>query len=486
MNIKTQRPRKISRRRVTALLDQLTAAELVRVLGENEYIFKHALVQDTAYQSLLRNERRWLHHAIGDTLEKTHKGHANEYAAELAHHYAEAGDEEKTLVYAARAGDDAARVFAYPEATGFYELALNVVGQRLDSVERRRRFVDLTVKLVAVSLRTHGPAKSIERLCRAEDQLNGLQTEVQDRERLARVLFWMGDAYSHQNQQEQAVAYLQQVLQVAQDGINDETLLAIPLNVIGRALVAQGKYAQAEPLLAQAAPLLEMSANWYEWVLSVCFLGFARAAQGDTTAGLVETRRAIARAHELGTPIGISDSHILSSFIYHQCGAYNQMLEHSSAALKSARQMNDHLLTYVALNVRAWAYTLRGDFVFAEQDFQAGRSLAAHMGGQLFFTDLFYAAYAELALAQGNLPEAIARAQRTIELAQVVGSIFSTALAHRVWGQALALTAREIALEHFEQSLKLFREGNAQIEATRTENLITLFENGPVGAPVAA
>jgi predicted ATPase len=183
------RTKKFSHKRVSTALDQLSVAELVSVLQENEYLFKHVLVQDTAYQSLLRNDRRRLHGAIGQTLEKTYGRRANEFAAELAHHFFEAGDDEKKLFYTALAGDDAARVFAHPEATGFYELACDILEQRLDSVEGRRQFVDLTVKLVAVSLRTHGPAKSIERLSQAEDLLRDLQTEMQDRERLARVLF---------------------------------------------------------------------------------------------------------------------------------------------------------------------------------------------------------------------------------------------------------------------------------------------------------
>lgn len=442
-------------------------AELARVLAEPElaYVFKHALMQDTAYQSLLKNERRRLHRAIGDTLE--HSARADDLAAELAHHFSNAGDDEKTVVYAQRAGDNAARVFAYPEAAAHYERALDALTRLPETNEQHRQRVDVIVKLVAVSLRAHGPEWCLEKLRVAENRLRDLPNEPQDRERLARVHFWMGDAYSHLNQQREAIAYLQQVLEIAQAGVQDETLLAIPSNVIGRALVAQGKFADAEPLLVQAAPLLEKSANWYEWVLAVGFLGFARAAQGDTDAGLRETERAFQRARELGTPTGIGDSHIFTSFIYHQRGDYQAGLAHAKDALVAARQLDDQLLIFLAHNASAWAQTRLGNFQAAEQNFARAQELAAQQGGQLFFADLFSAAYAELALHQGNLGEARTRAERAVAIARSVGNVFSEGLARRVLAQTLA---RQDAAEHFAQSIQLFEIGNAQLEIKRTRD----------------
>lgn len=451
-------------------LSTIEQAELVRRLGDVElaYQFKHALVQDIAYASLLKQERKRLHRAIGATLERTYDERADEFAAELARHFAEAGDDAKTFYYAQRAGDAAAHLFAYPEAYTYYSHALEAVARLPDTPEQRRKRVDITVKLVAVSLRNEGPAKSLERLRIAETLVRDLGSEPEDRVRAARVHFWMGDAYSHLNQQREAIDYLQKVLAAAQEGIADETLLAIPSNVIGRALVAQGKFAQAEPLLAQAAPLLEKSANWYEWILAVGFLGFALAAQGKTEAGLQETRRAFARARELGTPIGMRDSHVFTSFIYMQRGEYDLMLEHANTALAGTARVEDHLITFVAYNVRAWAHTRLENFEKAEASFAQAQAMAADMGGQLFFADMFQAAYAELALRQGRIDDALERAERGVEMARQVGSLFSEGLAQRVWAQALAARHARGAEERFDTSEQLFEAGSAHIEAART------------------
>lgn len=464
-------------KKLHAPLTELVRAELVRALQEagnstvSTYVFKHALVQDTAYQSLLKNERKRLHRAIGFTLEREYGDRADEFAADLALHFGEAGDDEKTFGYAELAGDRAARIFAYPEAHAQYARALDALERVTDTAEYRRARVDLIVKLVAVSLRARGPEWSLERLRAAEKLLDGLHTD-EDRVRRARVHFWMGDAFSHLNQQRQAIEYLQEVLDTARAGIADETLLAIPANVIGRALVAQGQFRQAQPLLAQAAPLLEKSANWYEWVLAVGFLGFALAAQGDTDAGLQETVRARTRAQELGTPIGIADSHIFSSFIYMQRDEYAQAAADASAALRAATGLDDRLLIFLAHNAGAWAQVRLAHYDEAEHEFIQAQKAASEAGGQLFFADMFLAAYADLALRQGRLDQAIARAQHAIEVARAVGSVFSEGLAQRVWGQALAAAHPSEARAHLETGLALFESGNAQIEAARTRRAL--------------
>lgn len=447
-----------------AALERLEHAELVRALPTAEYVFKHALVQDTAYQALLRNERKRLHHAVGFTLERAYAERGDEFAAELARHFSEAGDNEKFLFYAERAGDVAARVFAFAEAYGHFRAAFDVLAHLPDTLSRRRQRADIVVKIVSTSLRSQGPEKSLELLQVAEAGLQEIPPDAQDRERMARLHFWMGDAYSHLNQQPKAISYLQQVLDAAKQGISDEALLAIPLNVIGRALVAQGKFADAEPLLAQAAPLLEQSANWYEWVLAVGFLGFARAAQGDTDGGLSETTRAFVRARELQTPFGLGDSRIFTSFIQMQRGDYPKMLADANEALHMAKQHDDHLLIFLAYNVRGWAHARLGQLPEAQANFETAQRLGAQAGGHLFFADMFEAAYAELALRQGNMDVARERAIHAVEMARATGSVFSEGLAQRVWAQTLA---HEPAAPHFAESIHLFEAGNAQIEAAR-------------------
>ena len=77
-----------------AKLTQLERAELLRRLEQEDiaYIFKHALTQETAYQSLLLKRRRSIHRRVAETYEIIYADRVEEFASLLTHHYAEAGE----------------------------------------------------------------------------------------------------------------------------------------------------------------------------------------------------------------------------------------------------------------------------------------------------------------------------------------------------------------------------------------------------------
>jgi tetratricopeptide (TPR) repeat protein len=91
---------------------------------ELEYIFRHALVQDAAYASMLKSDRRQLHRIVGEALEQLYKEHSDELAPQLGRHFSEAGEYELAIQYLQRAGDLAAGGYALNEAITHYTLAL--------------------------------------------------------------------------------------------------------------------------------------------------------------------------------------------------------------------------------------------------------------------------------------------------------------------------------------------------------------------------
>lgn len=131
--MKTKSKRRPTTSRIGASLTELLRAELVRVsdeaaegTAERAYTFRHTLIQETALATLLRNQSRRLHRLVAHALEKVNANRLDEYAAELAEHFAEAEDDAKTLEYSTRAGDIAARVFANGEALTHYARAIEI------------------------------------------------------------------------------------------------------------------------------------------------------------------------------------------------------------------------------------------------------------------------------------------------------------------------------------------------------------------------
>ncbi len=131
-------------------LDQLIDAELVFRRGRSQkggYIFKHALVQDAAYQSLLKSARLKLHARIAETLEQRYPEVAAVKPEIVAHHYSEAGFAELAIVYWLKAGTQAANRYAHPEAIAYLRLGLELVTEVDEAAKRSAMEIELQAAL---------------------------------------------------------------------------------------------------------------------------------------------------------------------------------------------------------------------------------------------------------------------------------------------------------------------------------------------------
>jgi class 3 adenylate cyclase/tetratricopeptide (TPR) repeat protein len=139
-----------------AALAKLVAAGTVFPEGrsaERGFIFKHALVRDAAYESLLLARRRDWHERIGVALEHAFPEVAANEPELLAHHFGQAGLAAQACDYRERAGDRAAARSAYQEAIAHYSAGLREAAALTSEDERQRRQLAFLLKL--------GPAQTI-------------------------------------------------------------------------------------------------------------------------------------------------------------------------------------------------------------------------------------------------------------------------------------------------------------------------------------
>jgi ABC-type oligopeptide transport system substrate-binding subunit/class 3 adenylate cyclase len=97
---------------------------------EPEYRFKHVLIQEAAYRTLVAERRGALHRRAATWLEQRYAGREDEVAGLLAHHWLAAEDEDKAVAYLARAGDRARQEYALDEAVGYYRELLPILERR--------------------------------------------------------------------------------------------------------------------------------------------------------------------------------------------------------------------------------------------------------------------------------------------------------------------------------------------------------------------
>jgi predicted ATPase/class 3 adenylate cyclase len=141
-------------------LDQLVAAELIfrrGVAPEATYTFKHALVRDAAYESLLKSRRQTIHQALLKVLE-TREDVAPEL---LAHHATEAGLMEKAIRYWRQAGNLALARPAYDEAVTHFTTAIGLVTEIQNLATWQQSELELQVQLAQVLLAKHGYGSAV-------------------------------------------------------------------------------------------------------------------------------------------------------------------------------------------------------------------------------------------------------------------------------------------------------------------------------------
>ena len=140
-------------------LGQLTEAELLFRRGfppHATYIFKHALIQEAAYQSLLRSTRQQYHQRIALTLEEQFPQAAESEPELVAYHYTEAGLASEAVPYWHRAGKRAAEGSAYTEAIAHLNKGLSLISKVPDTQKQAKLELDLQMTLASALMASKG------------------------------------------------------------------------------------------------------------------------------------------------------------------------------------------------------------------------------------------------------------------------------------------------------------------------------------------
>ncbi|HEX9095094.1 MAG TPA: adenylate/guanylate cyclase domain-containing protein [Candidatus Dormibacteraeota bacterium] len=273
---------------VGASLDALARAQLLVSSAPNQWSFKHALIQEVTYETLLLRQRKELHARVAAALETQS---ANDPASleVLAEHYARAEVSEKARRYSMAAGDLAAERMGFNEATGRYETALRLWG----SGDEEGRLA-LLEKLGNAAHLGNDPARARSALIEAESGWRGLG----NLQRAGATLSHLGRAHWATGEVDRAAEVLQRAIAMLEpQGPSPElarayawasTLHMLVGDVqVGADLAKEGlKIAEPLGLDAELSNLLNT-------------LGVCEASLGD--AGAIQR---LERAHELAERCG--------------------------------------------------------------------------------------------------------------------------------------------------------------------------------------
>ena len=355
-------------------LDQLTAAGLVFTRGaalHASFMFKHALVQDAAYNTMLRSQRQQLHARIGKVLEDQFPEIVDNQPEILAHHFTQAGLVDQAIEFWRRAGARSIARSTHSEAAGHFESALDLLGKLPPSRQRDERDLELTLALAVPLIAVHGFGSLREERALGAKELSD-KLRHSSRRFAAQRVAW--NSCLMRQPVPKTVTLARELVELA-EGDDDPAKLAVAQRALGYSFFVAGELPEAIENLNRGIALAHALSDrefavYGEHPGMVCLIyaGQTKILMGfpETGAQLIEAAIAHARheknAHSLAWALGVAAHSFLTQHETHATARF------ASEAIDTARE--HHLPQWLALGERC-----KGSAMHQLGDFAAGLDL---------------------------------------------------------------------------------------------------------------
>jgi TOMM system kinase/cyclase fusion protein len=344
-------------------LRRLVEAELVYQRGvppQSTYVFKHALIQDAAYESLLKSTRQQYHHRIAQVLETQFPETAETQPELLAHHYTEAGLTEQAVPYWHQASQNAIQRSAHVEAISHLRTGLALLQTLPETPEHTRREVDMLIVLGASLIATQGYAAP--EVGETYTYARHLCEHLEDASQLFPVVRGLWNYSLVRAELQMAHALGEQLLTLAQQ-IQDSAMLVAAHRSLGVTLYHLGAVTAAHTHCAQGIALYDpkqhrASAFLYGQDAGVVCHSYAALTlwiRGYPEQGLARSQEAVTLAQQMAHPFSLSFALSFAAVFYQLRRERHTAQEYAEAAISlTTDQGFPHWRAYSTI-LRAWA-----------------------------------------------------------------------------------------------------------------------------------
>jgi tetratricopeptide (TPR) repeat protein len=446
-------------------LGQLVVDELLYQRGRpprSRYLFKHALIQDAAYQSLLKRTRQQYHQRAAKLLEDQFPEVASTQPELVAHHYTEANCPAQAIAYWLRAGVAAASKSANLEAIDQFHRGLALVEVLSDMRERAERELDLQMAL--------GPALFATRnwrhpdIGRAYARAWELCHQLGDHSREFTALRGLLVYHLNLFEMEKALHFAEEALRVA-ERLGDAARLVGGHMSLGNVLYYQGKLEPALAHFRRGFELFDPHMQFPDWPGShpgvQCQFYPPRISWmlGYPDRSLAELRAAVRSAETLGHPLTLTQALCFAALVHIFRHEPSAAADSAGRALRICEEQRIAPFHAVALCADGWALAASGE---SEKGLaQIGQGLA---GIGLVGHDMFLALQADAQLAIGKPEAALASVAAGLEAVEKTGGSAAEAELYRLRGEALLAGAGTVseAETAIEKAIDVARRQNAK------------------------
>ena len=484
--------------RATASVDDSTLQRALAKLAESDllhqrgvppdaiYIFKHALIQETAYQSMLVSRRQQLHKRIADTLVERFPETTGTQPELVAHHYSEAGLAGQAVGYWQRAGQRAVERSANLEGIAHFAKGLHVLATLPDGRDRLECELTLRTALGPALMSTKGlGAREVE-----ENYTRALELcrQVGKRSELFAVLRGLWEFHELRGDLKTALELGEELFSLAVTAGDDPTLRLIAHDVLGDTLYWLGEFPRALEHLEHGIALYRIEehralahqhAGYDPGVACRMFSAYALWYLGYPDRALRRAEDAIALARELAQTFSMS--------LAVQFGAIVHQLRREAPLAKayaetvvslSTEQMNMFVLG-CGLVEQGWATGQEGKADEGLALILRGMDVCRSAGSVLEFPHP-WASLAETYREGGRIDKALEAIAEGLNQAQATSARFNEAELYRLRGELLLADAgsgAEEAERCFQQALEIARRQSAKsLELRAATSLSRLLE----------
>jgi predicted ATPase len=343
-------------------LGRLVEAELAYQRGlppQATYTFKHALIQDTAYESLLRSTRQGYHRRIAEVLAEQFPETAETQPELVAHHYIEAGINEQAVAYWRQAGEQAVQRSAYLETIGHLSNGLDTLNKLPCTRERDQYELQLQLSLALAFHASKG--QSADEVEYTYLRARELCEQLDEGQQLFRVLMGLYRCYGGRGQRQTAREFVDELFRVAQR-LQDAPLLLEAHMARGVVIFHAGEFIVARDHLEQAIAIYDpedkrfnaanASINPGVNVLSrmswtLWFLGYPEQARS-------KSQETLTLARQLGHIHSLAMVCTFASILHLLCGEGDSIQEQVEVATRLSSEYDFRQWKMMAAMLRGW------------------------------------------------------------------------------------------------------------------------------------
>ena len=454
-----------------ASLARLVASELVFQNGmppDAIYTFKHALVQDAAYTSLLRTTRQELHQRIAEALESLSPELIDSQPELFVRHYIEAGFVEKSVFYLSKAGHKSVARAAIVEAAAHFQKGLDQLALLPNRPERQRQELEFCSALSAAlrAAKGQGAPETGHAYARARVLWEGLGSPSE----FLQIPYGQSRYHAHRGELELARRLDEDLLRLSRQR-NDTAGLILGHLSSGVNLMFAGMFAASRSHLEKALALydpishrsLVQQAGVHPHVFSQAYLGNALFCLGFPDQALARSAANIPEARKLAHPPSLAGGLAIGARLLSLVGDDTALEEWVSELFAMATEHGfPHWRTQAEI-YRGWVKVKNGDMPGGMSLLRSG-STAYHTSGVELFVPHYTELLASACEIAGQMEEALTLADRALQIVERTGERWLEAELCRHKGQMLVRQGHpEAAQQHYHKALHIAEEQDAKL-----------------------